>query len=126
MDSAGVLAQELARTPDHPLDAADRVEQCQRSRVERLQASSRALARFMFVDKRPRAFLRDQLMRAYTLEMLTRSIRDHDRRTLTSTLTPLDGYPDQMAELVVRPPCRLRAAHLLVVSTAGWRRGSWW
>lgn len=75
MDSAAALADELSRADVSHLDyALELYEKRQRRRVELAQANSRSLSRFMFVNSRPAAWLRDQLMRVYTLKMLVRDI----------------------------------------------------
>lgn len=75
MDSAAALADELARAETGRMGLALRLyENRQRSRVERAQKNSRDLAKFMFIDSGPRTFLRDQMMRFYSLDMLVKSI----------------------------------------------------
>lgn len=75
MDSAAALADELARADAGHIDyALSLYENRQRRRVELAQKNSRTLSRAMFVNSPLAAFLRDQAMRFYSLEMMMRDI----------------------------------------------------
>lgn len=75
MDSAAALAGALSGASADDLGAVlDKYELQQRPRVEQLQDNSRNLARWMFVDSRPVAALRDAAAHFYSLRMLTRGI----------------------------------------------------
>ena len=75
MDSAAALADELSRAETTRMGyALSLYERRQRARVERAQSNSRFLARFMFVDSRLGALVRDQMMRFYSVERLISDI----------------------------------------------------
>lgn len=75
MDSAAALADELSRADaDHIDYALDIYEMRQRHRVEAVQKNSRDLAGYMFVNSRFAVWMRDQLMRFYTLKRLIADI----------------------------------------------------
>ncbi len=75
MDSAAALADELSRAEADHLDyALELYERRQRPRVELAQKNSRALAHYMFVNRRATALARDQLARFYTLDRLLSDI----------------------------------------------------
>lgn len=75
MDSAAALADELSRADAAHMAYALRLyERRQRRRVELTQANSRWLAKMMFVDNAPVAWVRDQLIRFYSMKMLIKDI----------------------------------------------------
>ena len=75
MDSAAALADELSRADaDHIDYALDIYEMRQRHRVETVQKNSRDLAGYMFVNSRLAVWMRDQLMRFYSLKRLIADI----------------------------------------------------
>jgi 2-polyprenyl-6-methoxyphenol hydroxylase-like FAD-dependent oxidoreductase len=75
MDSAAALSDELSRAdPEHLDYALSLYERRQRHRAELAQKNSRDLARYMFLDRPLSAFVRDQLMRLYTIKQLVRDI----------------------------------------------------
>ncbi len=77
MESAAVLNDELTRTDSQQLDRALRnyVQRRQR-RVESAQDSSRKMGTMMFVGSTPLAWIRNQLVKIYTLGMFVKSISD--------------------------------------------------
>jgi 2-polyprenyl-6-methoxyphenol hydroxylase-like FAD-dependent oxidoreductase len=75
MESAAALADELSRTgTDRIAQALELYERRHRARVERAQDSSRHMGRLMFVESRPLAWGRDQLVKLYSLEQLIQSV----------------------------------------------------
>jgi 2-polyprenyl-6-methoxyphenol hydroxylase-like FAD-dependent oxidoreductase len=75
MDGAAALADELLRSENGRLDETlARFERRQRPRAEATQANSRRLARFMFVNSRPGAALRDIVTRFYPADWMLRDI----------------------------------------------------
>lgn len=77
MDTAAALADELSRASLENLDyALILFTRRQRHKVEIAQKSSRDLGRFMFVDGVLKTFLRDRMLRFYSLDMLVKSMRE--------------------------------------------------
>lgn len=77
MESAGILARQLAAADARAIPAALRAyEQAQRPRVEAAQTNSRQLARLAFRRSRALAVARDVAMRFVTLKMALGPIRD--------------------------------------------------
>jgi 2-polyprenyl-6-methoxyphenol hydroxylase-like FAD-dependent oxidoreductase len=75
MDSAAALADELSRADASHMDYALRLyERRQRRRVELAQVNSRWLAKVMFVDNAAVAWIRDRIIRLYTMKMLISDI----------------------------------------------------
>jgi 2-polyprenyl-6-methoxyphenol hydroxylase-like FAD-dependent oxidoreductase len=75
MESASALDDVLARTgPEHVEQALERYEERHRARVERAQSDSRWLGRVMFVRSRAVAWVRNRLLRLFTVEQFVRSI----------------------------------------------------
>ena len=74
-DSAAALADELSWADAAHMGYALRLyERRQRRRVALAQANSRWLAKMMFVDNPPVAWVRDQLIRFYSMKMLIKDI----------------------------------------------------
>src|SRR5699024_2618451 len=67
MESASVLADEIAADRDDPIAALDRFEACQRPRVEAAHDNSRSLAGLMFDRSRLLAAARDQVFRVLSI-----------------------------------------------------------
>ncbi|MDW5318184.1 NAD(P)/FAD-dependent oxidoreductase [Rhizobium sp. PL01] len=75
MDSAAALADELSRADATHMTYALRLyERRQRRRVELAQTNSRWLAKVMFVDNPVLAWLRDRVIRFYTIKMMIKDI----------------------------------------------------
>lgn len=75
MEAAAVLNDELSRANAQFVGQALQLfEKRHRKRADAAQESSRRLGKMMFIDSRPVAWARDQLLRLYTLKMLMRSI----------------------------------------------------
>jgi 2-polyprenyl-6-methoxyphenol hydroxylase-like FAD-dependent oxidoreductase len=75
MESAAALSDELSRTNAERVEQAlDLYEKRHRRRVEEAQKNSRELARIMFVQSKPVDWLREQLLKFYSVEDLIRSI----------------------------------------------------
>jgi FAD-dependent urate hydroxylase len=75
MEAAAVLNDELSRTNAQFVRRALHLfEKRHRQRAEAAQKSSRQIGRMMFVESAPVAWLRNQLLRFYTLKMFVRSI----------------------------------------------------
>lgn len=75
MESAAALSDELSRTNAERVEQAlDLYEKRHRQRVEEAQKNSRELARIMFVQSKPVDWLREQLLKFYSVENLIRSI----------------------------------------------------
>ena len=75
MESAAALSDELSRTNAKRVEQAlELYEKRHRHRVEQAQKNSRDLARIMFVESKPVDWLREQLLKFYSVEDLIRSI----------------------------------------------------
>ncbi len=75
MESAAALSDELSRINAERVEQAlDLYEKRHRRRVEEAQKNSRELARIMFVQSKPIDWLREQLLKFYSVEDLIRSI----------------------------------------------------
>jgi 2-polyprenyl-6-methoxyphenol hydroxylase-like FAD-dependent oxidoreductase len=75
MESAAALSDELSRTNAKRVEQAlDLYEKRHRRRVEDAQKNSRELARIMFVRSKPVDWLREKLLKFYSVEDLIRSI----------------------------------------------------
>ena len=75
MESAAVLNDELSRTDNRFLEhALSLYVKRRKRRVERIQRDSRKLARMMFIQSRPFAWMRNLALRFYSIEMLARNI----------------------------------------------------
>lgn len=76
MESAAALNDELSRTDARFVtQALELYVKRHRPRVDAAQAESRRLSKLMFANSRPYAWLRDRLLRFYSLERLMRDIR---------------------------------------------------
>lgn len=76
MDSAAALDDELSRTDAEHLDFALLLyENRQKNRVERAQQNSRTLGNLMFFNNAPLAWLRNQILRFYTIDRFLSDIR---------------------------------------------------
>jgi 2-polyprenyl-6-methoxyphenol hydroxylase-like FAD-dependent oxidoreductase len=76
MDSAAALDDELSRADVEHLDFALRLyENRQKNRVERAQQNSRTLGNLMFFNNTPLAWIRNQILRFYTIDRFLSDIR---------------------------------------------------
>jgi 2-polyprenyl-6-methoxyphenol hydroxylase-like FAD-dependent oxidoreductase len=76
MHSAAALSDELSRTDAaHVTHALKLYVRRQRPAVDAAQRNSRQLARLMMLNSRPTAWLRDRVLRFYSLKQLLKEIR---------------------------------------------------